>query len=57
MQPSLDRHASTGVHTTASNIEVVSRSQVVFLAVKPDVVAAVLDEIKDVLGQDHLLIR
>eukprot|EP00611_Tribonema_gayanum_P015297 TRINITY_DN2712_c0_g1_i2.p1 TRINITY_DN2712_c0_g1~~TRINITY_DN2712_c0_g1_i2.p1 ORF type:complete len:323 (-),score=118.36 TRINITY_DN2712_c0_g1_i2:126-968(-) len=55
-QPSLDRQAAEGVHTTLSNREVVSRSRVVFLAVKPDVVASVLDEIKDDVDPDRHLI-
>ena len=46
----------TGAKTTASNLDVVRRSQVLFLAVKPQQIADLLAEIRAVITHDHLLI-
>ena len=43
-----------GVNVTASNKDVVNEAKVIVLAVKPNVVATVLDELKPSLTQDHL---
>ncbi|MBM4087791.1 MAG: pyrroline-5-carboxylate reductase [Planctomycetes bacterium] len=45
-----------GVGTTASNADVVRQSDVVVLAVKPNVVAAVLGEVKDLVTAKHLVV-
>jgi pyrroline-5-carboxylate reductase len=45
-----------GVRVTASNADVVKASEVVILAVKPQYVAVVLDEMKPFLTGDHLVI-
>eukprot|EP00904_Undaria_pinnatifida_P009007 jgi/Undpi1/5236/HiC_scaffold_2.g00517.m1 len=44
-QPSLDRLKTSGIRTSQDNMEVVSGADVVILAVKPDVIPAVLKEI------------
>src|SRR5205814_2092765 len=46
----------TGGKTTPSNLEVLESAGVLLLAVKPDQVAAVLDEIRGKFGGEHLLI-
>lgn len=43
-QPMLDKIATEGVATTQSNAEVLAKSSVVILAVKPDMIAPVLTE-------------
>ena len=43
-KPMRDKHATSGFFASASNLDVVSRSSVVWLAVKPDVIPAVLSE-------------
>ncbi|CAN0020606.1 unnamed protein product [Scytosiphon promiscuus] len=55
-ESSLDRLAITGVRTTKINAEVASESDVVVLAVKPDVVPAVLREIAPHLKEDVLIV-
>lgn len=45
-----------GIDVTADNVEVVREAKNIVLAVKPNVVAAVLDELKPLLGGDHLVI-
>lgn len=45
-----------GVHTSAVNAEAVRDAAVVVLAVKPQIVDSVLDEIRDVLGSQTVLI-
>jgi hypothetical protein len=45
-----------GIFCTTSNVEVVKRSKVLILAVKPHVVESILREISSVFTQDHLLI-
>ena len=46
----------TGARTTGRNLDVVAASSVLVLAVKPDQVAAVLDEIRGTLTPQHLLL-
>lgn len=46
----------TGVHATFDNQEVVANSEVVFLAVKPQVMSTVLAELKPVVGDRHLVV-
>lgn len=45
-----------GITVTADNVEVVKEARTIVLAVKPNIVAAVLDELKPLLGGDHLVI-
>lgn len=45
-----------GIRATLDNIEVVKNAQTVFLAVKPQFYEAVLDEVKDYLTEEHLII-
>ena len=47
---------SFGIKTTADNKELVKEAEIVFFAVKPQVIPAVAEEIKDVLGDDKLVI-
>ena len=46
----------TGIHSFATNAEVIARSEVVVLAVKPQVLPAVLAEIRPELTSRHLVI-
>jgi pyrroline-5-carboxylate reductase len=46
----------TGANSVTSNLEVVQRARVLFIAVKPDQVAGLLAEIAPALTQEHLLI-
>jgi pyrroline-5-carboxylate reductase len=46
----------TEARSTASNAEVIKSAHVLILAVKPDQVNSVLAEIRDLVGQEHLLI-
>eukprot|EP00903_Cladosiphon_okamuranus_P012498 g11703.t1 len=55
-QPSLDRLSASGVQTSISNKEVVSGSDVVVLAVKPDVIPTVLEEIEECLTEESLVV-
>jgi len=48
-EPLRTAHAKAGFKATSSNLEVARAADVVFLAVKPDVIAAVLKEISAVL--------
>ncbi|MBI0582758.1 MAG: pyrroline-5-carboxylate reductase [Methanomassiliicoccus sp.] len=45
-----------GIAVTADNVEVVREARNIILAVKPNIVAIVLDELKPLLGGDHLVI-
>lgn len=54
-EPMRTAHAKTGFRATASNLEVARRSDVIFLAVKPDVIATVLKEISPAV-QSQLII-
>ena len=44
------------IHTTRSNVDLVKNSDVIILAIKPQVMATVLEGIKDVIGDRHLLV-
>ena len=44
-EPLRQKHAKSGLHTSASNVDVARRSQMLWLAVKPDVIPKVLMEI------------
>jgi pyrroline-5-carboxylate reductase len=46
----------TGAKATTSNIEVVKRSRVLFVAVKPDQVVAVLTDVRAELTNEHLVV-
>jgi pyrroline-5-carboxylate reductase len=46
----------TGATTTASNREVLGRSEVIVLAVKPQVIGALIEEILDEIEPRHLLV-
>jgi pyrroline-5-carboxylate reductase len=48
--------AATGAHCAASNAEVIAGCEVVFLAVKPQNVVDVLDEVRGKLTKRHLLV-
>ncbi|MFO0954509.1 MAG: pyrroline-5-carboxylate reductase [Isosphaeraceae bacterium] len=48
--------AGAGVHVSGSNLEVVERSTVVVLAVKPQSMPALMDEIRHGLSAHHLVI-
>eukprot|EP00638_Chattonella_subsalsa_P000032 CAMPEP_0117761372 /NCGR_PEP_ID=MMETSP0947-20121206/17244_1 /TAXON_ID=44440 /ORGANISM="Chattonella subsalsa, Strain CCMP2191" /LENGTH=285 /DNA_ID=CAMNT_0005582357 /DNA_START=160 /DNA_END=1017 /DNA_ORIENTATION=+ len=55
--PSLERIASsTGIETTDDNIAVVRKSDVVVLAVKPDIIPKVLEQIYPVTEPKHTII-
>jgi pyrroline-5-carboxylate reductase len=45
-----------GVTVTPDNVDVVKESKTIILAVKPNVVGPVLDELKPILTADHLII-
>jgi len=56
-QPQLDKLEKTlGVETTQDNIAVVERSDIILLAVKPNVVPNVISQIKSVYTADKLII-
>ena len=46
----------TGGKATASNSEVVAAAEILFIAVKPGQVAAVLNELRDVITSKHLVV-
>jgi pyrroline-5-carboxylate reductase len=46
----------TGVETTRDGLSVVRRSQILILAVKPTIIPSVLQEIRDEITADHLVI-
>ena len=48
--------SKTGIHVTESNTEVIERSDVVVLAVKPQSMANVLEGLRHSLTKDHLVI-
>ena len=45
-----------GVRTTAGNVELCSESDIIFLVVKPYLLAGVIEEIKDFVNEDALVI-
>ena len=49
-------HSSTGVRSVASNAEVVQAADVLVLAVKPQTMNAVLDEVRSNLTDKHLVV-
>jgi len=55
-QPRLDLFASWGVTPRSSNHEIAANCDVVFIAVKPYGVAAVLEEMRPVLSKDTLVV-
>lgn len=48
--------ASLGINTTLNNSELVLESEMLLLAVKPQVLPAVIDEISDTVGEQKLII-
>jgi len=48
-KPLREKHASAGFRATASNREVVEKSEMVWLAVKPDTIGSVLMEVSDLI--------
>jgi len=42
--------------TTQDNIEVINKSDIIFLAVKPQIINTILNEIKDVVSDDKIII-
>lgn len=54
--PAREKLAKAGYRVTTSNVEVVRHSDVVFVAVKPDVVPTVLREVGPALGSKKLLV-
>ena len=48
--------AKFGVHTTLDNREAVTGAHVVVLAVKPQIAPAVLEQVRDLLTPDHLVL-
>jgi pyrroline-5-carboxylate reductase len=48
--------AISGARVTADNLQVVAESQVIFLAVKPQYMPAVLDELSGRITADHLVV-
>lgn len=48
--PLREKHAANGFRTTASNREVVQKADMVWLAVKPDTIGAVLREVSDLVS-------
>lgn len=45
-----------GIHTTASNLEVVEKAEVMILSVKPQFYESVIKEIKDAIREDQIII-
>ncbi len=52
----LEKAKELGVSTTLHNCEVVSESDVIFFAVKPQYMASVIEEIKEVVTSDKLIV-
>jgi len=52
----LDKIKGIGVKTTKNNLEVVENSNVIFLCVKPNLISTVLEEIKNTVNKDKLII-
>lgn len=53
LQATKDRY---GVHVTTDNVQVAKESELIFLAVKPQFYQQVIDEIKDYVGEDQVVI-
>ncbi len=45
-----------GIETTADNLEVLKKADIVFFSVKPQIIPVVVDEIKDSIREDQLFI-
>ena len=56
LMASLSKKEKKKLHWTVDNIEVVKKTTVVFLAVKPNDIPSVLNEIKSALKKNHILI-
>jgi len=54
--PLREKHAAAGLFTSADNLEVARRADVIFLAVKPDVIPDVLRQIASTVGQAKLIV-
>ena len=54
--PIREKHAAAGLFATAENAQVVSRADIVWLAVKPDVIPAVLSEVSSLVGTSKLIV-
>jgi len=55
-EPLLNMREKYGINTTTSNIEVVTHSEIIIYATKPQILAAVLKETADVLDKSKLVI-
>ncbi|MGH7273910.1 MAG: pyrroline-5-carboxylate reductase [Nitrospiria bacterium] len=56
-EPALDQlKRETGVKTAGRNAELAKQSEIIVIAVKPDVLRSVLQEIRAFVGKDHLVI-
>lgn len=55
-EPRLQVMRSIGVHATKEGRDVVKHTELIILAVKPDVVPAALNDVADLLGSQHLLV-
>lgn len=49
-------NAELGIKTTTSNVEVVKEAKVVFLSVKPQYYETVINEIKDIIKEDQIIV-
>jgi len=49
-------HRETGIRTAKSNIDIIQSCKLIVLAVKPDVLSTVLEEIKPFLSNEHILV-
>ncbi len=56
MEATLKKAEEMGITTTLHNCEVVEKSDIVFFAVKPQYIGEVIEEIKDVMPADKLII-
>lgn len=54
--PLREKHAAAGIFATSDNKEVVKRCNVIFLAVKPDVIPSVLREIGSLVSTSKLIV-
>ena len=56
LEAALKKAEEMGIHTTLNNQEVVAKSDIVVFAVKPQYIGSVIDEIKDVMPSEKLII-
>ncbi|KAL1507098.1 hypothetical protein AB1Y20_007956 [Prymnesium parvum] len=54
--PLRDKHTASGIFASADNSEVVARSDIIWLAVKPDVLPLVLKEVAALVGTTKLVV-